>query len=192
MIFFFYGSPYQRERLESWRLVESTAQGYNGHWLLLGDFNTIFDCKDKLGGKPFRGASCAFAKEVTQEAGLIDLGFSGQPFTLNNKRRGGDNIKERLDRCLANADWMFIFPTAKVFYLPALSSDHTILCLDTLLKYATLANLISQVFIPQEGETDELKWHPSKDGKFSIKSTYRVLLPEAHPADLRAAKKVKH
>ncbi|KAF6156613.1 hypothetical protein GIB67_014592 [Kingdonia uniflora] len=134
---------------ESWCLVESTAQGYNGPWLLLGDFNTILDNNDKLGGKPFRAASCAFAKKVTQKAGLIDLGFSGQPFTWNNKRWREDNIKERLDRCLANADWMFIFPTAKVFHLPTLGSDLTSLCLDTLPQYATLGILaFLQTFPP--------------------------------------------
>ncbi|KAF6164000.1 hypothetical protein GIB67_028704 [Kingdonia uniflora] len=36
--------------------------------------------------------------------------------------------------------------------------------------------LTLQVFIPQEGKADELKWSPSKDGKFLIKSAYRVIL----------------
>ncbi|KAF6160870.1 hypothetical protein GIB67_041924 [Kingdonia uniflora] len=176
MIYFFYGSPYQREKYESWRLVESTTQGYNDPWLLLGDLNTIFDSEDKLGEKPFRAASCAFAKEATQKAGLIDLGFSGQPFTWNNKRRGGDNIKERLDRCLANADWMFIFPTTKIFHLPALGSDHTLLCLDTLPQYATLARTSSCRFTSsEEGEAlavlGGVKW-AREQGLARMKSVY--------------------
>ncbi|KAF6170652.1 hypothetical protein GIB67_001908 [Kingdonia uniflora] len=124
---------------ESWRLVETTANAHSGPLLILGDFNTIFENPDKVGGKPLRAASSTFAREVTQQAGLIDLGFSGHPFTWNNKRRGKDNIKERLDRSLANADWMFIFPTTKVFHFPALGSDHSPLCLDTYPNLNSLA-----------------------------------------------------
>ncbi|KAF6168040.1 hypothetical protein GIB67_011425 [Kingdonia uniflora] len=40
----------------------------------------------------------------------------------------------------------------------------------------TSATLISHIYIPREGNLDELKWIPSKDGKFSIKSTYRALM----------------
>lgn len=33
---------------------------------------------------------------------LIDLGFVGNKFTWSNHRTESDNIRERLDRCLAN------------------------------------------------------------------------------------------
>ncbi|KAF6170453.1 hypothetical protein GIB67_036227 [Kingdonia uniflora] len=146
-------SPYQRDKVESWKLVETTARGYDGPWLILGDFNTILDRSDKLGGILFCAASCAFAKEVIQKTGLIDLGFAGQPFTWNNRRRGGDNIQERLDRCMSNADWMVLFLTAKVSHLPALGSDHTLLCLDILPQFKTLARVSSCRFTSsEEGE----------------------------------------
>lgn len=42
------------------------------------------------------------ALEVCQ---LVDLGFSGVPFTYDNKRHGAANVKIRLDRAVATAAW---------------------------------------------------------------------------------------
>ncbi|KAF6140101.1 hypothetical protein GIB67_001842 [Kingdonia uniflora] len=109
-------------------------------------------CK-KLGGKLYRAAKSAYAKAVMQHVGLLDLGYYGHLFTWNNNRWGWANIKERLDRSLANADWMLIFPIAKVFHLPAIGSDHTPLCLDTYPKSSTLARVSSRQFASsEEGE----------------------------------------
>ncbi|KAF6148202.1 hypothetical protein GIB67_011977 [Kingdonia uniflora] len=52
MTFFFYGNPYQRDRNESWRLVQTTANGYIGPWMIMEDYNIVFDRADKMVGKP--------------------------------------------------------------------------------------------------------------------------------------------
>ena len=62
---------------------------------------------------------------------LIDLGFKGNSFTWTNKRMGRDNIKERLDRAVANAEWKRIFPKATIKHLPMLSSDHATLVINS-------------------------------------------------------------
>lgn len=63
--------------------------------------------------------------EVIDKKGLIDLQFSGNPFTWSNKREGFANIKERLDRAFANERWRLIFPRAAVHNLLASTSDHS-------------------------------------------------------------------
>lgn len=60
---------------------------------------------------------------------LIDLGFSGKPFTWNNRRLDLENIQEPLGRGIANDQWPLLFPQASVSHLTALSSDHTPLLL---------------------------------------------------------------
>lgn len=45
---------------------------------------------------------------------LIELGFSGPKFTWNNKRVGAANIKERLDRAVANSSWINRFNKVQV------------------------------------------------------------------------------
>ncbi|KAK3012315.1 hypothetical protein RJ639_012615 [Escallonia herrerae] len=69
---------------------------------------------------------------VINDRGLIDLGFSGNPFTWNNKRPAQGNIRERLDRGLANPQWRLLFLNASIKHLPAHQSDHNPILLNTL------------------------------------------------------------
>ncbi|KAG8372573.1 hypothetical protein BUALT_Bualt12G0080100 [Buddleja alternifolia] len=68
--------------------------------------------KKKKGGKEFVGSSSCGFKGVLEKGGLIDLG------SWSNKRGGLANIQLRFDRCVANADWIELFPKAFVSYLP--------------------------------------------------------------------------
>jgi len=62
---------------------------------------------------------------------MVDLGFSGNPYTWSNHRQGLDLIKERLDRSIATSQWIHFFPSYSVTHLPALCSNHNPLLLDT-------------------------------------------------------------
>jgi hypothetical protein len=62
---------------------------------------------------------------------MVDLGFSGNPYTWSNHRQGFDLIKERLDRSIATSQWIHFFPSYSVTHLPAHCSDHNPLLLDT-------------------------------------------------------------
>nr|POF10518.1 wd-40 repeat-containing protein msi3 [Quercus suber] len=86
---------------------------------------------DKKGGKPVSNSSRGGPNEVIDKKGLIDLQFSGNPYTWSNKREGFANIKERLDRAFANERWRLIFPRATIHNLPASSSDHSPIVLFT-------------------------------------------------------------
>ena len=61
---------------------------------------------------------------------LADLGFVGPTITWNNKRGGGANVQERLDRYVVNSDWRLFFPEARVSNLSFSSSDHRPITLD--------------------------------------------------------------
>jgi hypothetical protein len=69
--------------------------------------------------------------EFVHSNGLIDLGFSGTPFTWDNKRQGCFHIKERLDRGLSNQEWVLLFPDALMIHLPASTSNHNPILLST-------------------------------------------------------------
>ncbi|OMP11182.1 Endonuclease/exonuclease/phosphatase [Corchorus olitorius] len=68
-----------------------------GPWAIMGDFNN----------------SC----------NMIDLAFSGPPFTWTNEREVGSFIMERIDRVWANPEWRTLFPEASVSHLPRTHSD---------------------------------------------------------------------
>ena len=44
---------------------------------------------------------------------FLDLGFKGTPFTWCNVRPGEANVRIRLDRALATAEWRLLFPQAQ-------------------------------------------------------------------------------
>lgn len=62
---------------------------------------------------------------------MVDLGYNGNPFTWSNERDGDDNIKERLDRVLANQAWLDHYPDTQVYHLPKTHSDHCPLLIST-------------------------------------------------------------
>lgn len=64
-------------------------------------------------------------------AGMLDLGFSGNPYTWSNGREGRGLIMERLDRGIANGEWRGLFPRATVQHIARVASDHALILLDT-------------------------------------------------------------
>lgn len=61
----------------------------------------------------------------------MDVGSSGPHFTWCNGRSGHQKIRERLDKGLANEEWLSLFPGALVKNLPRFASDHAPIFLDT-------------------------------------------------------------
>lgn len=64
-------------------------------------------------------------REAVDECGFIDLGFVGSQFTWQKHFADGHSIWERLDRALANNEWMLRFAESRVYHLSVTSSDHS-------------------------------------------------------------------
>lgn len=79
-------------------------------WACIGDFNDISHHREK-GGRKDQHKIDGFNR-MMEDLYLEDIGFKGQMFTWTNNRRGGERIKERLDRVLANQAWCARFPSA--------------------------------------------------------------------------------
>ena len=63
-------------------------------------------------------------RDVLADCGLFDLGFSGVPWTYDNKQSGLRNVRVRLDRVVASANWSNMFEQAEVVHLTSPCSDH--------------------------------------------------------------------
>ncbi|WOL02489.1 hypothetical protein Cni_G11208 [Canna indica] len=99
-------------------------------WLICGDFNCVLNSCDKQGGLPFRlSKSEVDFRDFTRDLGLIDLGFTGNPYTWCNNRGSASRIMIRLDRVFCNTAWMHIFGCSSIKHLNiGISYHNPLLC----------------------------------------------------------------
>ncbi|KAL2904687.1 Catalase-peroxidase [Bienertia sinuspersici] len=111
-----------RHRL--WRDMQANLPPPTTPWMVLDDLNEVTCTNEKLGGNQFKHGQCQDFNNFEDNAGMIDLGFQGNPFTWTNGREGAAVIRERLDRAIANTKWLEAFPKTKVMHLTRTYSDH--------------------------------------------------------------------
>ncbi|XP_061366248.1 uncharacterized protein LOC133309482 [Gastrolobium bilobum] len=114
-----YGSPRKMERKGMWDSLIRLKNNINGPWALMGDFNAYLRPSEKKGGGEPNWKATQEFQDCLDTCGLADLAFKGPSFTW---RRG--NLQERLDRAVANEDWLIQFQDRMVSHLNFNGSDH--------------------------------------------------------------------
>ncbi|KAL0294409.1 UNVERIFIED_CONTAM: hypothetical protein Sangu_3219600 [Sesamum angustifolium] len=106
-----------------------SAVTLNEPWLVLGDFNAVMDDSEVYGRAADTSASMTEFRICIRDSGLVQLPFTGCPFTWHNCSDGPRSLWKRLDRMLANTNWMDAWPSSS--YISALpsTSDHSPLIL---------------------------------------------------------------
>jgi len=69
-------------------------------WLCAGDFNEVLYDHEQFGGNDRGEWMMEGFRDVISYAGFTDLGFSGLPYTWDNRRDRRHNAKVRLVRVL--------------------------------------------------------------------------------------------
>lgn len=120
---YIYGAPNREDRPKFWESLSEIGAQRSAPWLLTGDFNDLLDNSEKVGG-PLRweGSFLSFRNFVSLN-GLWDLQFSGNSLSWRGTRYT-HFIQSRLDRAMANIEWMEMFPAARSEYLRFEGSDH--------------------------------------------------------------------
>ena len=54
---------------------------------MVGDFNELLSCHDKLGGNSLNPRRVQLFKDCLDSCGMLDLGFNGPRFMWVNKRK---------------------------------------------------------------------------------------------------------
>ncbi|XP_073362462.1 uncharacterized protein [Aegilops tauschii subsp. strangulata] len=93
-------------------------------WLVAKDFNEAMWDFEHLSSTPRPRNQMVAFRECLEDCQLADLGFSGHPFTYDNKRGGRANVQVRLDRAVADNQWHDLFPECKVSHLTSPCSNH--------------------------------------------------------------------
>ncbi|XP_058186378.1 uncharacterized protein LOC131303505 [Rhododendron vialii] len=101
---FIYAPPVMQRRRELWDYLRSIHRESNFPWLCVGDFNEVGSILEKQGGGVCRRSRIEEFQQLLSDCELMDLEFKGSLYTWTNNQGGGANIRERLDRAVANID----------------------------------------------------------------------------------------
>ncbi|KAA3453752.1 reverse transcriptase [Gossypium australe] len=96
-------------------------------WLVAGDFNEILYSFEKSGGVPREQKRMEAFRDILEECKLSDIGYLGVWYTWERGNLPETNIKERLDRGVANEEWLLLFPMGNIQHLTFSSSDHCLI-----------------------------------------------------------------
>ncbi|KAK4382254.1 hypothetical protein Sango_2889300 [Sesamum angolense] len=113
-------------RRELWSALRNLSTGILAEpWLVLGDFNAVIDESEVCGQAADTSASMVGIRNCIRDTGLVQLPFTGCPYTWHNCSEGPRSLWKRLDRMLANEAWLDTWPSSS--YLSALPAHQTIL-----------------------------------------------------------------
>lgn len=123
---FYYSVVYAKctkiERRELWK--DLYELNINEAWLVCGDFNTVVYSWEKAGGNRVDQNSALEFLEFMEINNLADMGYTGSTFNWFNKRYGNARIYSRLDRVLANEEFMDLGFNINNSHLNKSASDH--------------------------------------------------------------------
>lgn len=126
-----YGDCVDHQNETIWTRIEFHILNSGYPVCAMGDFNSITNSKEKVGGSKEVKKKHKKFREFVQRSGLVDLGYGGPAYTWANNQRGKKLILERLDRGMATTSWIHLHPNSKVLHLPNFQSDHLPVLLTT-------------------------------------------------------------
>lgn len=77
---------------------------------IIGNFNTILSPKDKRGSAPVSTSPKDKLQGSMGDCMIKEVLGNSTAFSGNNKRDGDENIQKKLNRVIANKEWLDIFP----------------------------------------------------------------------------------
>lgn len=119
----FYGELETSRHNEGWNMLRMLSTKPKLPWCCFDGFNELLEMVDKKGGASQSHNLMQSFWDALDDCGFIDLCFSGPKFTWHGKRRGV-LVWERLDREVANYEWLNRFPMDKVQHLLCFTSNH--------------------------------------------------------------------
>jgi endonuclease/exonuclease/phosphatase family metal-dependent hydrolase len=121
-----YGPQSDADKLLFLQELRDLAAPDRERWLVVGDFNLIYQAADKNNTNLNRRLMGSF-KATIDALHLKEIRLNGRRFTWSN---GQDNpTLTRIDRFFCTPEWELLFPSCYLHSLPSTMSDHTPLLL---------------------------------------------------------------
>ncbi|XP_062080661.1 uncharacterized protein LOC133785445 [Humulus lupulus] len=141
VITFVYGFNLLTERLDMWRGLSSLSI-LNMPWLVVGDFNAVFNFDDRVGGREISANETVDSTTWLAHSHLAKLKCVGSNFTWSNKQEGGDRVYSKIDHAFINEGWIDSLLNSIAELHWEVYSDHCFFLIKTL----TVGNLGVQPF----------------------------------------------
>jgi hypothetical protein len=106
---FVYGEPRVQDRHLMWELLRRLKRNHQEPRLMLGDFNEVLWKFEHFSARRRPERQMLDFCEVLAHCDLHGLGFSGLPWTYDNKQKGERNVCVRLDQVVASPEWTQCF-----------------------------------------------------------------------------------
>ncbi|XP_062103902.1 uncharacterized protein LOC133815024 [Humulus lupulus] len=90
----------------------------------MGGFNSVLSPSDRLHYHG-NGSEMVPFQSCVEQCGLVDVKFSGNFFTWNNKQEGFSRVYAKLDRVMVNDQWLEKFPNDEAIFFPKGDFDHS-------------------------------------------------------------------
>jgi hypothetical protein len=127
----YYGFPERERRRDAWELLRNLRDMSDLPWCIIGNFNDLLSQEDKRGIHPHPNWLCNGFRSAVSDCDLSDILLEGYPFTWIKSRGSPHVIEERLDRAMADSNWLLYFPNVQLTNLLASHSDHSPILLQT-------------------------------------------------------------
>ncbi|XP_062074066.1 uncharacterized protein LOC133778209 [Humulus lupulus] len=101
-------------------------------WLLTGDFNSVFDGDDRLGGRSVTTVEMNDAQSWKALGMADELRSIGSHFTWTNNQAGRARIYSKIYRIFKNEEWIDLFPESVAVIRWDIFSDHCYYLIKTL------------------------------------------------------------
>ncbi|XP_062100823.1 uncharacterized protein LOC133806751 [Humulus lupulus] len=131
VVSFVYGFSTVVERLDLWRGL-SSIQVSNKPWLVVGDFNAVFNYDDRLGGKRVNANEIMDSTAWLAFSQLATIKCIGSKFTWSNRQEGGDRVYSKIDHGFINEEWYDFISNTIAEIQWDVHSDHCFLLIKTL------------------------------------------------------------
>ncbi|KAL0405892.1 UNVERIFIED_CONTAM: hypothetical protein Slati_3903100 [Sesamum latifolium] len=125
-----YGSNDVTTRRELWeQLLLLMEDVVDEPWLVLGDFNTVLDLNEVCGNSGDISGAMAEFQACLVDTGLLTVPLRGATFTWHNCSDGPRSLWKRLDRMLANDNWLRKWLNSVCYSTTPRTYDHSPLVL---------------------------------------------------------------
>ncbi|XP_074291194.1 uncharacterized protein LOC141617962 [Silene latifolia] len=111
-----YGSNSDSERITLWEQINQIKDQCFKPWCICGDFNSILDYNERL-GREVTWSEIKDFRQCVDYCEVSDIVAHGSFFTWNNKQDPYTRVFSRIDRCLINIEWLWLFPDSSAYFI---------------------------------------------------------------------------